>query len=140
MFVLLIVMLILWILFSAGGYALGRAFPKPAVVLAGVVVGLLTVLWWFVLSDDPGDGPGYVVGLGILIWASFFPVLFAVGLASGAWSRPGLTIGVWLGTVVAGLLVTWSPALAAVAPLLLGGFSVAGGMWGGLRMRDDPGQ
>lgn len=138
MFILLVVILILWTLCAAGGYSLGKAFPQPGVVLAGVLVGMLAFLWWYVLRDGPDDSLAGFVGLGILVWLSTLPMLFVVGLASGAWARPGLTVGVWLATVVSSLLMAWSPAFGGIAPLLFGGFGVAGGMWRGPRMRDDP--
>jgi hypothetical protein len=129
MFVLLVLALFMLTLFAAGGFALGKAFPTPGVVLAGVLAGLLSVLWWYVLRDGLGEDPVGIVGLIMLLWLSAFPMLFVVGVASGAWDRPELTVGVWVGTVTATLLMSWSPTLAGITPLVFGGLSAVGGKW-----------
>lgn len=129
MFIPLVSTLILWTLMAIGGYSLGRTCPKPGAVLAGILIGLLVFLWWYVLRAGQEDGVGTVAAVGFLFWLTALPTLFVVGVASGAWGRPGMTVGAWLGTVAGGALLASSSALAATAPLVLVGFSIAGGLW-----------
>jgi hypothetical protein len=131
MFVLLTGLMILYTAAPAGGYALGQALPRIGVALAGLMVGLLTVLWWCLLRDGLGDDAGDVIGLMILMWLSVCPALFAAGLLTGAFRLPALMLGVWAGAWAAAILFAWVPArdFSGMAPLAFVTCCVAGGLW-----------
>lgn len=84
MFILPVLTLILWVLSAVGGYSLGKAWPLPGAVVAGLLLGLLAAFWWYALRAGLQDGVGWLAGMGFLFWLTALPTLFIVGLASGA--------------------------------------------------------
>ncbi|HEX5682944.1 MAG TPA: hypothetical protein VFY73_02815 [Ideonella sp.] len=130
MFELLIGVLLLWTALPAGGFALGKAMPKLAIAAAGVVISLLSFLWWLALRDGI-DGPAAAMGLAILMGLSTCPVLFVFGLAAGVLCRPPVVVGAWVGALAAAILVACPPAgvLPGIAPLVFVACCAAGVLW-----------
>lgn len=132
---LLFASLLLLVVLPSGGYALARALPRSGLVVAAGVAALLVLLWWLALGDGPGDGsgdgPGFAMGLAILVWLTGIVMLSVIGLVAGAFRKPGLLVGAWVGTLATAILAAWLPARALTdfAPLVFIACCAAGGAW-----------